>query len=335
MNFPPKIRLDDLVVDYVSRYAIPGCGVAVVRNGVLLHAAGYGFANLESRTPVTSDTVYELASVAKQFTAMLVLLLAERGLLHVEEKIASHFPSPPDAWARITIRHLLTHTSGISDVGWGNLNLRLDYTDGDLVRAIASAPLEFAPGSRWGYSNSGYILLGILIAGITGRFYGDLLDEWIFKPLGMTTARVNSEEAIVANRAAGYRLDCGQIKNQEYVSPTLNRTADGGLCATVLDMAKWERALHTDALLPQTSRDEMWTPVTLSDGSTYGYGFGWSIGSSPYGGIVEHDGGWQGFATHIVRYIDNGLTVIVLANLADAPATDLAYDIATASLSSA
>ncbi len=195
----------------------------------MVHAEGYGFSNLEHRTPATADTVYQSASVGKQFTAALVLMLAERGMLELDGVIAPCVAAAPAEWSGITIRHLLTHTSGISDDGFGTLNLRLDYSDDELAVTIASTPLEFAPGTAWSYSNSGYILLGLIIARITGRFYGDLLADWIFSPLGMTTARVNSEEDIIPDRAAGYRMEDGVLRNQEYVSPSLNRTADGGI----------------------------------------------------------------------------------------------------------
>ena len=319
--------LDLLINDYLTRYQIPGLSVAVANRGVLLHAAGYGFANLEHQARATADTIYQTASVGKQFTAALILLLVERGLVGIDESIAPHFPPAPAAWSGITVRHLLTHTSGISDQGYSCLNLRLDYTDQELADAIASSPLDFAPGAAWSYSNSGYILLGLLVGRLTGRFYGDLLREWIFTPLEMTTARTISEEDIIPDRAAGYRLDGGLLRNQEYVSPSLNRTADGGLYVSVLDLAKWDRALHDGTLLSAASRDAMWTPVKLADGSSYPYGFGWSVESSARGCMVEHDGEWQGFASHIVRYLDEGLSVMVLANLCDAPVSELARDI--------
>jgi CubicO group peptidase (beta-lactamase class C family) len=320
--------LDLLITDYLTRYQIPGLSVAVANRGVLRHAAGYGFANLEHQSRATPDTIYQTASVGKQFTAALILLLAERGMVGIEETIAPHFAPVPATWSGITLRHLLTHTSGISDEGFGRLNLRLDYTDQELVNAIASAPLEFEPGVRWSYSNSGYILLGILVARITGRFYGDLMREWIFTPLEMSTACTISEEDIIPNRAAGYRLEGGVLRNQEYVSPSLNRTADGGLYVSVLDLAKWDRALHDGGVLSAASQEAMWTPVKLADGSTYAYGFGWSVELSARGRVVEHDGEWQGFSSHIVRYVDEGLSVMVLANLCDAPVSELARAIA-------
>lgn len=312
----------------MTRYRVPGLSVAICRSGEILHAAGYGWANIEVRAAATAETVYQTASVGKQFTAALILLMTERRLIRLDDPIGPRFGPERAAWQTITVRHLLTHTSGLSDDGLGRLNLRLDYTDEELVEAIASAPIGSEPGTAWSYSNAGYVLLGILIARITGRFYGDLLREWIFAPLDMMTARVISEDEIIPNRAAGYRLKDGVLLNQEYVSPSLNRTADGGLYVTVLDLAKWDRALYAGTIFSPESRDAMWRPVTLAGGSTYPYGFGWSVGSSPYGRFVDHDGEWQGFSTHIVRYLDNGLSLMILSNLSEAPVSELAQEVA-------
>jgi CubicO group peptidase (beta-lactamase class C family) len=321
-------NIEDLAHEHVARYRIPGLSLAVANRGTLLHAAGYGFANLEHRAPATPDTIYQTASVGKQFTAALVMLLAERGVLGIDDRIAPPFQAAPASWSGITIRHLLTHTSGISDEGVLSLNSRLDYTDDELLSHIVASPLEFSPGTAWSYSNSGYVLLGLLIARLTGRFYGELLHDFIFNPLGMTTAQVISESAIIPNRAAGYRLENTVLLNQEYVSPTLNRTADGALYLTVLDLAKWDRELADGSLLSLASREGMWSPALLANGASYPYGFGWDLGSSPRGRLVQHDGEWQGFSTHFARYLDDGLSIMILSNLADAPVSELSRAIA-------
>jgi hypothetical protein len=176
-------------------------------------------------------------------------------------------------------------------------------------------PFDFAPGDKWSYSNTGYMLLGILIHKVTGKFYGDFLQERIFKPLGMTTTRIISEEDIVPNRASGYRLVKGVVKNQEWVNPTLNTTADGALYFTVLDLAKWDAALYTEKLIKRKSLDQMWTPVRLNSGKTYPYGFGWRVTEMNGHRLIEHGGSWQGFTTGISRYVDDILTVDALTNL--------------------
>ena len=161
--------------------------------------------------------------------------------------------APRTLGATSRVRHLLTHTSGLSNAVYEKIDLRRDYTEDELTREIAALPLDFAPGDRWSYSNSGYVMLGVLIGKVTGTFYGDLLREKIFEPIGMTTARVISESDIVPNRAAGYQLVDGQLKNQDWVSPLLNTTADGALYVTALDMAEWETALAKNELLEPES----------------------------------------------------------------------------------
>jgi len=194
--------------------------------------------------------------------------------------------------------------------------------------ALAQKPL-FAPGEKWTYSNLGYLTLGVLIHKVSGKFYGDLLAERVFRPLGMTRTRIISESDIIADRAAGYRLVDGEIKNQEWVAPSLNTTADGSLYFTVLDLAKWDEALEAGKIVGKTSYDAMWSPVKLNDGSTYPYGFGWGIDKAANGHrLIEHSGSWQGFTTFIARYPDDRLTVAVLCNLAGATPSYIAHRVA-------
>src|SRR2546430_995648 len=183
------------------------------------------------------------------------------------------------------------------------------------VRKIAGLPLDFQPGENWSYSNSGYLLLGVLIRDVTGEFYGDFLQQRIFRPLQMTSTRIISEADIVPNRSAGYRLVNGELKNQEWVAPSLNTTADGALYTNVLDLAKWDAALYTEKLLKTSSFGQMWAPVRLNSGKTYPYGFGWSIAEVNGHRLLEHVGWWHGFTMHISRYVDDQLTVVVMTNL--------------------
>jgi CubicO group peptidase (beta-lactamase class C family) len=187
---------------------------------------------------------------------------------------------------------------------------------------------DFPPGTQWSYSNTGYALLGILIHKLSGRFYGDLLRERVFGPLGMDATRVITEADIVKNRAAGYSLDKGELKNQEWVSPSLNTTADGSLYFTVLDLAKWDQALGAGKLLKPEGYAALWSPVRLTDGTTYPYGFGWTFDEQRGERVIEHGGSWQGFRTAIVRYPDKKLSVMVLANLAQAEPERIATTVA-------
>lgn len=313
-------KVDDFVKAQIQERNIPGVSIAVVRDGQVVKAQGYGLANVELNAPATAETIYQSGSVGKQFTATLVMMLVEEGRLKLDESIRTYIPEAPATWQGITIRHLLTHTGGVSNTLYNDLDMRRDYTEEELFKRIAELPLDFRPGEKWNYSNCGYVTLGFLIHKVTGRFYGDLLREKIFEPLGMTTSRVISEADIIPNRAAGYLIQDGKLRNQEWVSPSLNTTADGALYLTVLDLAKWDAALYTEKLLKKSSLDLMWTPVKLNGGKTEPYGFGWFLGNANGHRVIRHGGAWQGFTADISRYVDDRLTVIVLANrLASAP----------------
>ncbi len=320
-------EVDDYVRGELERQKIPGLSIAVVRNGEIVKAEGYGLANVELNVPATKDTVYQSGSVGKQFTAAAVMALVEDGKMSLDDPITKYLEESPDAWKDITIRHLLTHTSGIKDLT-NSLNLRKDYTDTEIVALSAKAKVDFPPGDQWRYSNTGYALLGIIIKKASGKFYGDVLKERVFDPLGMTTALVNVEADIVPNRAAGYRLAGKTIKNQQWVSPTLNQTADGSLLFTVLDMAKWDAGLYTEKALKKSSLQQSWTPVKLNNGRTHPYGFGWALSEQRGKKEIEHGGAWQGFQTHISRFVDQKLTVIVLTNRVASDPTRIARGIA-------
>ncbi len=321
-------KVDEFVTAEMQKRKIPGLSIAIVKNGEIVKAKGYGLASVELNAPASPETIYQSGSIGKQFTATLVMMLVEEGKMSLSDPISKYIPDAPDIWKAITIRHLLTHTSGISNKLYKEISLRQDYSEDELVKKIAAIPLDFQPGERWNYSNPGYVMLGILIHKAAGKFYGDLLKERIFAPLGMTTARIINEADIIPNRAAGYRLVEGELKNQEWVSPLLNTTADGSLYLTIFDMAKWDAALYTDKLLKRASLDQMWTPVKLNDGKSWPYGFGWGFGNVSGHHIIEHGGAWQGFTSHIARYVDDKLTVIVLTNLAGADPGSIAHGIA-------
>jgi CubicO group peptidase (beta-lactamase class C family) len=294
---------------------IPGLSLLVNKEGQAALVKGYGLANLEHQVPVKPETLFQSGSVGKQFTATAVMMLVQEGKIRLEDNIRQYLTNAPQSWANIKVSHLLTHTSGLGDYPSG-FDYRHDYTDDELLARLATAPLNFEPGEKWSYSNVGYVTLGILLNKVTGRFYGEFLQERIFKPLGMMTARIISEADIVTNRAAGYRLVGGELKNQEWVSPTMDSTADGSLYLTGYDMAKWDAALYTEKLLRRATLEQMWTPVTLNNGKTHAYGFGWAIGNVGGHRLLLHGGAWQGFKCGIQRYVDDKLTVIAFDNLA-------------------
>jgi len=293
-------RVDEFIKAEMARQQVPGLSLAVVKDGRPLIVKGYGLANIEHQVPVKPETIFQSGSVAKQFTATAIMLLAADQKLALDDKISKYLGEIPPSWKNITIRHLLGHTGGMTDYP-PDLDLRRDYTEDEMLSLIKGIPLAFAPGEKWQYSNLGYVTLGILIHKVTGKFYGDILSERIFRPFGMTTARVISESDIVPNRAAGYQLRRGEIKNQEWVSPSVNTTADGSLYLSALDMLRWDEALSGDKLLSRPALQQMWTPVKLNNGKSHGYGFGWSLRNVNGQALVEHGGAWQGFKAHIAR----------------------------------
>jgi len=275
---------------------------------------------------------------AKQSLAHYVEIarLAERGKLSLDDRIDKYLPRGPPGWEGITIRHLLSHTSGIRDSEDGGevFDLRREYTDDEIVHVAQSFPLDFPVGSQWKYNNMGYILAGIIITRVSGSFYADFLTREIFRPLGMRTARVISDSAIVDDRAAGYvGADVG-IRNQDFVSATLNATADGSLYLSLDDWSAWIAALDRRALLSSVSYDALWGRVSTTDGQIRDHGFGWDHAQLGGHAVLEFDGSWQGFRSGIERDPTTQLTVVVLANLAEAPADVMAREVMTAVVSS-
>ncbi len=330
----------DQVAQYVNkemaRQHIPGVALLVARNGEIVRAQGFGFANVELQVPVKPETLFQSGSVGKQFTATAIMMLVEEGKIGLDDSITKYFPEAPASWKPVTIRHLLTHTAGFTDYP-KDFNFRKDYSEEELLKIVTGIPLAFPPGTKWSYSNLGYLTLGVLIHRVTGNFYGDMLQARIFRPLGMTTTRVMSEADIIPNRVSGYRLVKGELKNQEWVSPTLNTTADGSLYFSILDLANWDAALYTEKLLKRSSLEQMWTVGRLNDGQPNSghYGFGWEIENVHGHRVIGHSGSWQGFKTQISRYVDDKLTVVVLANLAEAEPGKIAEHVAGMYLSKA
>ena len=309
-----KLQVDSLVFAEIKSQRIPGVSIVVLRDGKIDYVKGYGYSNLEHLVPVKVETIFQAGSVGKQFTAFAVMLLVQEGKMSLDDKLIKYFPDAPSGWDSITVRNLLNHTSGFSDYT-NNFQYWANYTEDSLYREFRKRPLLFKAGEKQRYSNMGYATLGIIIGKVAGKFYGNYLKERVFTPLGMTTARIITEEDIVPNRAAGYRLVNDSIKNQEWVSPTINTTADGSMYVTALDMAKWEAGLNEGKLLKKEYYELMWAPTKLNDGTIEQYGFGWSIDSVNGHRILEHNGSWQGFECTIKRYPEKKIAVVVFANL--------------------
>jgi CubicO group peptidase (beta-lactamase class C family) len=311
--------VDNFVQAEMAKQHIPGLALLVSRGGQVIRAQGYGLANVELQVPVKPETIFQSGSVGKQFTATAVMMLVEESKIGLEDPLTKYFPDAPVSWKQVTIRELLSHTAGFTDYP-KDFDMRKDYTEAQALKMVESIPPAFPPGTSWSYSNLGYLTLGILIHRVTGKFYGDFLEERIFRPLNMRTTRIISEADIIPNRAAGYRLVKGELKNQEWVSPMVNTTADGSLYFSIVDLAQWDAALYTQKLLKRSSLDEMWTVAKLKNGKPNSgqYGFGWFVETKKGHRVVDHEGAWQGFETVISRYLDDQLTVVVLTNLDEA-----------------
>jgi CubicO group peptidase (beta-lactamase class C family) len=306
--------VDDLVQHEISVQKIPGISIAVIENGKILKARGYGFADLELDVPASAETVYQLASVTKQFTAAAIMLLAEDGKLDLDDKISKHLTNAPDAWNQITVRQLLTMTSGIKDYNQPLGDSHDDFDYEKLERLIASFPLQFQPGTKWAYSNSNYILLALLIQRITGKTYDEFLADRVFRPFGMTTTRRDNPSDLVKNRAALYELKGSNIVNSRFVNPTLFNNGDGGLLTTVLDMAKWDAALYPGKLFKASALEQIWQPASFDGRALKHYGFGWYLNEAGNQRIALHGGGRPGSSTQISRFLDAKITVVVLIN---------------------
>jgi D-alanyl-D-alanine carboxypeptidase len=305
----------------------PGAAVIVVKDGRTLFRKAYGMADLELGVPVQPDMVFRLGSITKQFTAAAILMLAEEGKLSLSDPIEKYLPGYPTQGHLITIEHLLTHTSGIqsyTDVpGWMTSRIQGPMTVTELVDGFKKEPMQFAPGEKWAYNNSGYVLLGAIVEKASGKTYEAFVRERIFEPLGMTSSCYDHSETIIPKRAPGYTREADQPKNARYLSMTQPYAA-GSLASTVDDLARWDASLYTENLLKKASLDRAWTPHVLKNGKPTGYGFGWGVSTLRGRRAISHGGGIFGFSTYAVRLPDERLYVAVLCN-SDSPPADPGY----------
>jgi D-alanyl-D-alanine carboxypeptidase len=309
--------VDAYITGEMPKRRIPGLALTVVQHGKIVKSQGYGLANLELDVPVGPETVFELASLTKQFTAAAIMLLVEAGRVGLEDPLGDHIAYPaPAKWDGITVRHLLNHTAGLAGIATGFAALaagpqRLDISTAAMFDAATKDPMSSRPGTAWQYSDVGYFLLGMVIEHASGRTYRDFLADHFFLPLGMNATSVPGRWVIVKNRATGYTLRDGEVvhirRTQQAELPSFV-----GVHSTVLDLARWENALAAGRVVKASSLEEMWTPVQLSTGATHPYGFGWEIKEQRGHRMIAHAGIT---GTEYARFPDDGLTVIVLTNL--------------------
>ena len=330
LDSPAAISIDDYIRAELSGQKLPGLSLAVIKDGQFVKARGYGLANLELSVAATPDSVYEIASLTKQFTATAVVMLANEKKFALDDPVSRFVTEIPETWRNVTIRHLLTHTSGIPShtematapvakvAGKG-------YTRAELIAHVAKEPVKFRPGEGWAYNDFGYYLLGMIVEKASGVPYATYMTEHIFRPLGMASTRIYDPTDIVPNRVSGYIW-----KDQRFRRGKLSQTGtfgSGDILSTANDLAKWDIALDGDKLLPFDLRQQLWTPARLNDGRIApfslpikafrgsSYGFGWMTGSLRGHRIVAHGVDISsGFSTYIVRFLDDRLSVIVLMN---------------------
>jgi D-alanyl-D-alanine carboxypeptidase len=306
--------LDDFYRMTTAERHVPSMAVAVVKDGRLMRASAYGMADLERAIQARPETVYKIGSVSKQFIAAGIMLLVQDGRLSLDDSIVRFVPSAPAVWRPITLRHLLTHTSGLvrEPPGFDSARLQPDL---NVITSAFFTPLQWKPGDKYDYSNLGYYALAETITVTSGKPWDRFLEERIFAPLGMSATRTTSADR---SRVPGYLwIDGHHTRAEDWV--TLRPS--GAFVSTVLDMAKWEAALQTDRILTPASKTLMWTPVRLNDGGLFPYGFGWELDDFPPGGyttgvrLVRHEGTIPGFRGVIAHFPDHRFGVIALTNL--------------------
>ena len=317
-------KVDDYVRAQMEKQHLPGVSIVVIKDQKIIKAEGYGLANVELNVPAKPDTVYKIGSVSKQFIATGIMLLVQDGKVSLDDTISKFLEGTPETCAPITVRHLLTHTSGLVREAPGFDPLKIQ-NDADVIKTAYSLPLRFTPGQKYEYCNVGYFTLAEIISKVSGKPWGDFLNERVFAPLEMHATRTTNMTELVPNRANGYVWRNGKLQN---ASIYFALRPSGAFLSTVLDLAKWDAALETGKLLKQSTLDQMWTPVKLNDGTTHPYGFGWEL--EPVGSHkkVNHGGSLPGFRAQLARFVDDKLTVAVLTNGDNANAAAIAIDVA-------
>jgi CubicO group peptidase (beta-lactamase class C family) len=317
-------RMDQIVQSYVANRQFMGT-VLVARGSQVLFSKGYGSANLEWDVPNAPNTKFRLGSVTKQFTAASILLLEQRGKLNVGDPVKKYLPDAPAAWDKITIFHLLTHTSGIPNFTSFPEYRKLEpfaATPAELVARFRDKPLDFEPGEKWSYSNSGYLLLGYLLEKISGDKYEKFVADNIFTPLGMKDSGYDSNSAVIPHRASGYVSGPKGFENAGFIHMSIPHGA-GALYSTTEDLLKWEQGLFGGKVLQPASLEKMTTPFKNN------YAFGLAVESAAGRKVIQHGGGIEGFNTDLTYFPEDKLTVVVLGNVNGAAPGEIAKKLST------
>lgn len=325
----------DPIVETELAVSGTGASVAVVQAGRLVHHRGYGLANVELGVATDAETVFPICSISKPITAVTVMMLAEAGEVELDAPVRRYLPAFPPVHDAITLRHLLTHTSGLRNYNAGDRFLRhegrLSLPSAERLAYLMDQPSEFTPGERYAYCNTGYVLLGFVIEAITGRRLGEVLRERVFEPCGMTGSRLLDDHTIVPGRASGYELGPRGLRNAWHQALSW-RGGAGGMASTAGDLVKWIQALEKGLLVGSESRAAMLRPTVMNDGSSFDYGIGWGLGTYRGHRAHLHTGGGFGYACELVRFPEADVTVVLLTNLYRFPFHRVGMEIARQAL---
>lgn len=311
--------LDKFIIQQMQNRKLPGLSVAVIKDGKVIKATGYGFANLDFKIPATKDTVYEIGSISKQMASEAVMLLVEDGKINLNDSINKYLPAnAPMTWQKITVRNLLNHTSGLKD--WTEIkefSYRREYSPEEFIALVKDFPLTFEPNDNWLYSNTNLPLIGVIVEKASGKSYEDFITERILKPLNLPTIRFKHQEDIVPNRATGYVLRDDSWQNGEPFRPKIIAPS-GGILASAVDLAKWWEAVLQGKIVKQTSLEQMLKTTKINDGRNFAHGFAFFTDSFNGHKIVQHFGSTVGGFGSIVKYYPKEkVTIAVINNLED------------------
>jgi D-alanyl-D-alanine carboxypeptidase len=320
-------KVDDYLGAQMRDHRIPGLAIEVIQKGKTVKTAAYGLANVELNVPVKPETVFEIGSISKQFTSAGILLLQQDGKLSVSDPVTKYLKDAPSSWTNITLRHLLSHTSGLkSYTGLDGFEYKRHLTQKQFIEAIEKEPREFAPGEKFKYCNTGFNLLGFVIENVSEKNYWQFMRERVFGPVGMTLTTDRNPGVIITNRADGYEQTNHVWINRDYDLTDI--FSAGAIVSTVGDLAKWDLALNGEKLLNADTKRQMWTPVKLNSGKATGYGFGWFLDSVEGHKNIGHGGATSGFSATNQRFPDEDLMVIILTNTDEQIATTLGKKVA-------
>lgn len=310
----------------------PGCEVLVAKKGEVIYKKAFGSADLQLNVPMKADMVFNIASITKQFTAIAILQLVEQGKISLQDSLQKFVPDYPSKGHTITIEHLLTHTSGIKDYlqldYTGTSMERWDFSPKQLIDSFKNRSLNFEPGTKFSYSNSGYYLLGYIIEKLFGKTYQAYIKDHLLTSLGMTNTYFDSDGIIIPNRVSGYRKEGNVFKNEDYWSPMIEYAA-GGLISNADDLFKWHKGLYSYQILKKETLDKAFTAYTLKDGTKTSYGYGWFVKTTNDIRSIEHQGGLPGFNCNEIYYPADDVFISILCNRGSAPINDLSTGIST------